>query len=595
MSDLLPSRDLGFESDRMIVDMWERPSSLVAATLDSVKEGILVFDDQLQLVHMSDKLSQMLDIPGDSLAGESSLASIVRAGAIGPDSVETALQRAAAAVAGGADANAPAILTTRDGSRIFSLDIRRIADRYWTAAFEDITADRAANARVMELALRDPLTGLGNRLFFEQRCSAFVRQRARIAMLLLDLDRFKAVNDTLGHPIGDTLLKLVAERLQGCLRTYDITARLGGDEFAVLLDRAVEQVDPAEIGRRLIDIIGRPYLIDGNIVHVGASIGVALAPADGAEYGELLRKADLALYDAKANGRNMVCFFDNAMEERAKDRRAIEQDIRKALRLREFELHYQPQVDIDTQRLLGFEALLYWRHPARGLMKAMQFARLAEELNLIGKIGEWMLHSACREAARWPQEITVSVSASPSQFAASGFTAFVARALQAAGLKGHRLVIQVSETVLSRSESQVIATLQELRAMDVRVAMDEFGTGYASLSQIARFPLDSIKIDKSLLGESVNSARHRAIVRAITALGAGLGISTLADGVETPDQLKTIRSDGCAPLQGYLRSQPIPPAEMDTVIASLSSKAALPFVLPSLPIAANLPTTKGGS
>jgi diguanylate cyclase (GGDEF)-like protein len=561
----------------MMFVRWEKPSSLIEATLDSLKEGIMIFDDRLKLVHVNDKSSKMLGLSWDVIEDNPSLTNIIQSGAISPASIDAILGEATRAIADQGGGKAASVVNSSDGSRVFNMEIRRIADRYWTAAFEDVTDDLAASAQVMRIALRDPLTGLGNRMFFEQQGAVALARGGRVAILLLDLDRFKTVNDTLGHPIGDALLRLVSERMQGCLRAHDTVVRLGGDEFAVLIDRAADMIQPADIAGRLIDMIGRPYLIEGNVVHVGASIGIVLAPDDGVEYGQLLKRADLALYDAKANGRNTARFFDEDMEARARERRILEQDIRKALPLRQFEVHYQPQVDIDSRNLRGFEALLYWRHPERGLMAAAQFETLAEELKLTGKIGDWVLRTACRQAAKWPAEIAVSVGTSPSQFESGGFAASVAAALQLAGLSGDRLVIQVSESILSRNESLVVATLRELRAMDVRVAMDEFGTGYASLSQIAGFPLDSIKIDKSLLGESVNSVRHRAIVRAITALGAGLGISTLADGVETPDQLRTIRSDGCAPLQGYLRSQPIPPAEMDTVIASLSSRPASPF------------------
>jgi diguanylate cyclase (GGDEF)-like protein len=562
---------------------WEKPSSLIAATLDSVKEGILVFDDRLELVHISDKLSNMLGISSDVVTRNSNLTKIIQSGSISRESIDRIVGGAERAVAEHRGGGSASVLSSNDGARAFNLEIRQIADRYWTAAFEDVTADLEASARVMEFALRDPLTGIGNRRFFEQQFAMAAAQEIRRAIFVLDLDRFKSVNDTLGHPIGDALLRLTTERIQGCLRANDIVARLGGDEFAILIDLAADGIDPSEIAHRLIDMIGRPYLIEGNIIHVGASIGVAIAPQHGAFYDELLKKADLALYDAKASGRNIARLFNPEMELRARERRIMEQDIRKALPLRQFELHYQPQVDIDTRNLRGFEALLYWRHPVRGLMAATEFTSLAEELKLTGKIGDWMLRTACRQAARWPQDITVSVSMSPAQFESGSFVASVENALQTAGLPGDRLVIQVSESILSRSENRVVATLRELRDMNVRVAMDEFGTGYASLSQIAGFPLDSIKIDKSLLGESVSSARHRAIVRAITALGAGLGISTLADGVETPDQLRTIRSDGCAPLLGYLRSSPVPPAEMDAVIAQLYARAAPPAAFPGPP------------
>ncbi len=389
--------------------------------------------------------------------------------------------------------------------------------------------------------------------------------------MLIDLDRFKAVNDTLGHAAGDTLLRLAAERLQSAVRIGDVVARFGGDEFAVLLDPSPNADEPARIGRRILDLVQRTYLINGQLVNIGTSIGIAQAPEDGADCKMLLRNADLALYQAKDSGRASFQFFDIGMERRALERRAHELDLRKALVLHQFELHYQPQVGAPGQRLIGFEALIRWRHPVRGLLPPNSFLPLAEEIGVIVPIGEWVLRTACREAMKWPSGITIAVNASPLQFETGNFAESVRHALQSTGLPGERLEIEITEGILLRNDQAVLKALHQLREMKVRIAMDDFGTGYASLSQLARFPFDKIKIDRSLAGFEGDNLKQRAIVRAITALGESLGVCTLAEGCETEDQLERLQSDGCASVQGYLFGKPVPAEQAMDIIRRLCS------------------------
>ena len=425
---------------------------------------------------------------------------------------------------------------------------------------------------VYALAYADPLTGIANRSAFEWNLDEALRklsagELSQVAVLFVDLDRFKAVNDTLGHAVGDSLLRLVSERLRSTLRETDIAARLGGDEFAILLTTLKEAAAAAELATRLIDLVARPYLIDGHVLNVGASVGIALAPADGTTRTHLLRNADLALYHAKRSGRGMHSFFEAAMEERAQQRRALELDLRKALLLRQFELHYQPQINVESERVIGMEGLLRWRHPKRGLLMPGDFLALAEEIGLAVSIGEWVVKVACKEASRWPADVTVAINISPLHFETSNFAESVQRSLEAANLPAGRLEIEVTEDVLLRNGPNVRLTLDALQTLGVRVAMDSFGTGVASLGQLVNIPFDKIKIARSLIGGDAGGKKGRAIVRAISALGHSLGITTLAAGVETREHLADVRSEGCHHVQGFYYSQAVPANEIANLLS----------------------------
>ncbi len=454
------------------------------------------------------------------------------------------------------------------------LRIGELGEGCWLASLKEEPVNDAIVEREHSSALRDHLTGIGSRLFFEQKLEDALAkltdgEEESASLLFIDLDRFKAVNDTLGHAVGDALLRLVSDRLRQALRENDVLARLGGDEFAVLLNGSSERGATAALAARIIDLIQRPYLIDGHVINVGASIGLAVAPENGQTRAELLSSADLALYQSKAAGRGTYHFFETAMLERAQSRRALELDLRKALLLRQFELHYQPQIEVETESVIGLEGLLRWRHPARGLLLPGDFLPLAEELGLAVPIGDWILKTACREAVRWPSSVTIAVNISPLQFETGKFAHSVARALTTAGLPGQRLEIEVTESILLRDGQAVLATLKDLRELGVRVAMDSFGTGVASLSQLVNFPFDKIKIDRSLIAVQQVNSRSRAIVRAISALGHSLGISTFAEGVETAEHLAHVRAEGCHSVQGFYYSKAVPSAELSTVIPQL--------------------------
>ncbi len=446
--------------------------------------------------------------------------------------------------------------------------------RYWLACFRMAVPAPKTEAALPPVATRDHLTGIANRFLLESVLDGAMGSLAggateHTTLMFLDLDRFKVVNDTLGHAAGDALLKLVSDRLSHALREGDTLARLGGDEFAILLGSASSKDSATGLATRIVDLIQRPYLIEGQVVNIGVSIGIAVAPGDGVTRDELLKSADLALYASKSAGRGTFHFFQPAMQQRAQQRRSLELDLRKALLLRQFELQYQPQIDVETGQVTSFEGLLRWRHPERGVLLPDEFMPLAEDLGLAPPIGEWMLKIACREASRWPDTVTIALNISPLQFEMGRFASSVERALASSNLPGARLEIEVSENILLRDERTVLATLEALQLLEVRVVMGGFGTGVASLSQLVNFPFNKIKIDQTLITSPNNDGKSRAIVRAISALGHSLGISTLAEGVESREHLDYVRAEGCGGVGGFYCRQPLPSSELAEFVANM--------------------------
>ena len=455
------------------------------------------------------------------------------------------------------------------------LQVRGLGAGRWMLMIDDGKLVSVADGRGSASgdAWLDALTGLSNRRHFNEVLRELIANgsaETRHAVLIIDLDRFKPINDTLGHAIGDAMLCLVARRLRQETRADDMLVRLGGDEFVILL----ADVGKAEaLATRIVDVLSRPYLVEGHVANIGASIGIALYPDHGATADDLMRHADLALYDAKTSGKRTWRAFAPAMAADAHKKREMETDLRKALALGELSVAYQPQFNIENKTLSGFEALLRWKHPVRGNVSPAEFIPVAEDIGCIAALGEWILKTACKEAARWPAPLSVAVNVSPRQMENSErlFQAVLA-ALQSSGLEPSRLELEITESSLLSQEKNVLETLHRLRAIGIRIAMDDFGTGYSSLGQLQSFPFNKIKIDRSFIISLGNDAAAAAVVRAIAALGAGLGMTTTAEGVETPEQAALVAADGCTDIQGYLISRPVPASEIDGLLGKYNPR-----------------------
>jgi diguanylate cyclase (GGDEF)-like protein/PAS domain S-box-containing protein len=440
----------------------------------------------------------------------------------------------------------------------------------------DITERKRAEARLAFMAQHDGLTGLPNRSLLRQEIDEMLQHTRRssdkMAVLMLGLDNFKAVNDTLGHGVGDKLLRSVAKRLRSTLREQDTLARLNSDEFAIVQSGLARPEDAVLLARRLLEAIGEPYLLDGHSVVIGASVGIAMAPGDGEESEKLLKHADMALSRAKNDSRGTFSFFESGMDARAQGRRKIEIDLRDAIQGEVLRPYYQPLIDLSSGRITGFEALVRWPHPERGMVSPAEFIPVAEETGLINALGGLMLRRACMDAVLWPDDVRVAVNLSPLQFRAGNLLSVVMEVLKQSGLPAKRLELEITETLLLEKSSQVLATLHALRALGVRISMDDFGTGYSSLSYLRSFPFDKIKIDQSFVRGLGTNNDAQAIVRAIISLGVGLGVTITAEGVETEAELACLRSEGCHEGQGFLFSHARPNAE---IVAMLKAQLGI--------------------
>ena len=453
--------------------------------------------------------------------------------------------------------------------RVVAISHEPTRDGGWVETYEDITERRKSEAQIVFMARHDALTGLPNRILFSERVEQAIAQAGRghgFAVLFLDLDRFKLVNDTLGHPVGDRLLRAVADRIKSCIRETDTVGRLGGDEFAIVQTNLARSKDASELAQRVVQVLGQPFDVDGNQIVIGTSVGIAVGDGDEPSVDRLLKNADTALYCAKADGRGTFRFFEAEMEASLQARREMEVDLRRAIEQDEFLLHFQPLVDLKSNRISAFEALLRWRHPTRGLVSPAEFIPLAEEISLIVQLGDWVLKQACKEAASWPDDIIVAVNVSAVQFRNGHIVTAVRNALALSGLPSSRLELEITETVLLAESAATISTLHSLRDLGVRIAMDDFGTGYSSLSYLRSFPFDKIKIDQEFVRDLSADNDSGAIVRAIIGLGTTLGMKIAAEGVETQAQLACLRTEGCHEVQGYLFSHPRPANEVQAMI-----------------------------
>jgi diguanylate cyclase (GGDEF)-like protein len=542
-------------------------SNLLELTLESMSQGLCMFDGTQRLVVCNRHYAEMYGLSPEQTRPGTTLRAILEARVAAGHSPDDAQDYIDARLS---EVSRPephyAVNHLRDG-RVIAVMHQPRNGGGWVAIHQDITAQKRVEAEIAHMARHDSLTDLANRtLFMEKVDNALARlQRSgeRFSVFMIDLDRFKAVNDSLGHPVGDALLKAVAQRLRASTRETDTVARFGGDEFAILQTLVVDQKDGAVIlANRILETINKPYDLDGNKVSIGASIGIALAPDDGASAELLLKNADLGLYRAKSAGRNGLHFFEPRMEAEAQSRRALESDLREALSRGEFELHYQTIVEFAAQAVCGVEALVRWRHPELGLLLPDQFIPLAEETGLIVPLGEWVLRKACADAASWASPSKVAVNLSPVQFGTGDLAEMVCRALKDAGLPPERLELEITESVLLNPNDDNLDTLRRLKSLGLSIVLDDFGTGYSSLTYLHMFPFDKIKIDKSFVHELSSSAECAAIVCAVIGLGSSLGIGTVAEGVETQEQFALLRVAGCRQAQGYLFSHPVPAAEL---------------------------------
>ena len=437
--------------------------------------------------------------------------------------------------------------------------------RYIINVVDDVTDRRRADEKIAHLAHYDALTDLPNRVLFRERIERELQKTSRgeqFALLYIDVDEFTGINDSLGHHVGDELLKAVAARIRDCIRECDHVARLGGDEFAVIQTDVEHSGDVIEFVTRIQDAIRQPYECLGHQLSTDASIGIALAPRDGTDLDQLVKNADLAMYGAKGDGRRTYRFFEPAMDAQAKARLTLERDLRQALVDGSFELHYQPVVDLNSDEVTGCEALLRWRHPQRGMISPGDFVAVAEETGLIVELGEWVLRTACAEAATWPHHVRLAVNVSPIQLKCPTLSLKVAGALAASGLAANRLELEITEAVLIRDDEMALAILHQLRELGIRIALDDFGTGYSSLSYLKRFPFDKIKIDRCFVSDVAEIDGSSAIVQAVVNIAATRNITTTAEGVETPEQKEMLRRLGCTEMQGYLFSAAKPSAEV---------------------------------
>ncbi|MFE1603130.1 bifunctional diguanylate cyclase/phosphodiesterase [Methylobacterium sp. ID0610] len=566
------------EAARTAAEMRERGERDLRAhyqrfgtALDSMTQGLCLFDRDNRLVLMNVRFAEMHALPPDLCAPGTQLRNLLSCLAARGGEAMLRPRRAMGGPEAGPSPPDPDSFTCdlADG-RSISVVHAPIPGGGWVCTHEDVTERRRNEAQLAYLARHDVLTGLPNRVLLrEWKEEAFARQRRgrMAAVLCLDLDGFKIVNDTLGHPAGDDLLRLVARRLKGIMRENERLARLGGDEFAIVQMEIAQPAEAAALAARVVEVLTAPFQIQGQPVVIGTSLGIATTASAGSSAAALLRSADIALYQAKASGRGTWRFFDPTMDADIQHRRRLANDLRRALDEGRFELHYQPLVDARTRTLRGFEALLRWPHPEEGFISPSVFIPLAEEIGLIRPLGAWVLARACADAAAWPMPVKVAVNLSPVQFVEGRLVEEVRQALAGSGLGEGRLELEITESVLLQDNDVTLAVLHELRTLGVRISMDDFGTGYSSLSYLRSFPFDKIKIDQSFVRNLARGTGSVEIVRAVIGLGKALGMSVLAEGVETPEQFDILREEGCDELQGYLFSRPRPGADLGELFA----------------------------
>lgn len=542
------------------------------AAVSNMPQALSMFDSNHRLVICNSNYGRIFGIPPELMKPGTALADIIdfrfHHGTYPSEAHVDYFKRRLEAVKNGEEDVAEVEL---QNGRIVMIRYQPMPDGGWVSTQVDITEERRKSARINHLARHDPLTDLPNRAYFHEQmkiAETRIGDGRMMAVHCIDLDHFKDVNDTLGHSIGDDLLRAVSMRLKNCAGEGAVVGRLGGDEFALLQDGLQRPEDAAELATRMVETISQPFDVDGHQILIGASIGIAIAPTDGSDAETLTKNADVALYRAKRDGRGAFQFYEPDMDAAIQERRDKEVALRLALSRNELRIVYQPLLNLAESRISGLEALLRWDHPERGTMPTADFLAVAEETGLIVPIGEWVLYEACATAATWPENISVAVNLSPIQFRGRNLIQQVRKALTDSGIAPARLELEVTESLLLADSDLTIRILQQLRMLGVRISLDDFGTGYSSLRHLRSFPFDKIKIDRSFVQELASHGDNYDIVKAVIGISRSLGITTAAEGVESEAQLDVMRREGCAEVQGYLFSPPLPAAALSTLFAA---------------------------
>jgi diguanylate cyclase (GGDEF)-like protein len=549
----LTERDLALRTQNMLFD----------AALNNMSQGLLMVDSDRRLIVFNNRFLEIFRLPSDVVAVGMTTAALFHtiesAGALSRAAVQHICRHQEDLA--GSDRSGK-FVTIDDDHLALSIAQCPLADGGWVATYEDVTEQHSNERRIHFMAHHDGLTGLPNRAMLRIKVDEALGQLQKsgggLALLYLDLDKFKYVNDTLGHPAGDELLKMVARRLQTCVRETDVVARFGGDEFAVLCVARDLPIVAVALAQRIVESLNASYQLGQRLVNVGVSIGIAIATDSSEDCNTLLKNADMALYRVKSQGRGAYCIFEAELEARLLARLTSEAELRTAVELGQFEVHYQPIVDLHVDEICGYEALLRWQHPTRGIVAPAQFIPLAEELGLIKPIGAWLFHQACTDAVKFLGGATVAVNLSPTQLEDERIVETVRSALSTSGLDPARLEIEITESALLTNSILTIGLLARLHELGVSIALDDFGTGYSSLSYLRSFPFDKIKIDRLFISEMATRDDCTAIVSSVVGLAGKLGMTTTAEGVETAEQLNLVRELGCSSVQGYLLGRPLP-------------------------------------
>jgi diguanylate cyclase (GGDEF)-like protein/PAS domain S-box-containing protein len=575
MASGLEEREAELHRSRLALD---QKTAILEATLEHMDQGLIMIDENSSVRVCNTRAMDLLGLPPELMLSRPSFRDVLTYQVASGDFKDQPEHVKQSELAKEFEPRHHVYERERPNGTVLEIRTTPLPTGGAVRTYTDLTERKLAERRILHTARHDVLTDLPNRLLFRERLEEALaesqRSTQRFAVLWLDLDRFKAVNDALGHAIGDELLVAVADRVRTILRQGDVVARLGGDEFAILQRAGEQPIAASSLADRLISELSQPFNIQDHQLHIGASVGMAIWPSDGADGDTLLKNADLALYRAKADGRGVFRFFEAEMDAQVKTRRALELELRSALNDGEFELYHQPLVGTRDRKIKAFEALVRWNHPTRGLVSPDQFISLAEETRMILPLGNWVIQEACRHAAAWDSSVGVAVNISAVQFASGTLVQSVREALDNSGLQPHRLQLEVTESVLMESAELSGRIFKELHDLGVRIALDDFGTGYSSLSYLRSFAFDKIKIDRSFLRELTATAGSLSFIRTIVSLGASLGIPVCAEGVETEQQLELVRSLGCTEAQGYLISRPRPLGDALAMLKQAAASAA---------------------